>query len=230
MEHALRLSSGFAPWPPALMARLIARSQVQRHAPDELVGSETGAPWTFFVISGHVLVSRTPPGGRRAAVTMLGPGSLVGLVRVLEGPEVDGEVAYDFSARVNTVVARMPTAEIRQLLDEQPALWRDMTLMLMKQHRQVLETLLTARMGSFSERLTATLERLAALYGSDDGNEVRIGLRLTQEDLAALLQVTRQSVNKALRRLADAGAISLGYNAIAILDRETLRRHSGGVL
>lgn len=230
MEHALRLSSGFASWPPALMARLIARSRIERHGPDELVASEAGAPWTFFVISGHVLVNRTPPVGKRAAVTMLGPGSLVGLVRVLEGPEFDGDVVYDFRARVQTVAARMPTAEIRQLLDEQPALWRDMALMLMKQHRQVLETLLTARMGSFSERLTALLERLAALYGSDDGTEVRIGLRLTQEDLAALLQVTRQSVNKALRRLADEGAISLGYNSIGILDLEALRRHSGSVL
>ena len=236
MEHALRLTPGFAPWPAALMERLLAMSCVRRYARNELVGIESGEPWTFTIISGHVIVSRTPPGGQRAPVTLLGPGNLIGLVRLLESTEGMENVPpiqralYDFSACLNTTVVQMPTLLIRQLLDEQPALWRSMAIMLMKQNRQVLDTLFVAWMGSFSQRLTTTLERLALLYGSKDGTRIKIGLRLTQEDLAALLQVSRQSVNKALRKLAESGAISLRYNSITILDLEILRSHSSATL
>lgn len=236
MEHALRLTSGFGSWSAASMQRLLAKSSVRRFARHELVGVEAGEPWTFTIISGHVIVNRTPPRGQRAPVTLLGPGSLIGLVRVLENtesaerPEPGQRVLYDFSACLDTTVVQMPTALILQILEEQPAQWRDMAVMLMKQHRQVLDTLLGAWMGSFSQRLAATLERLAMLYGSKDGPEIRIGLRLTQEDLAALLQVTRQSVNKALRKLEEDGAISLSYNAISVLDLGVLRSHSSSVL
>ncbi|WP_395322064.1 helix-turn-helix domain-containing protein [Variovorax sp. UC74_104] len=68
------------------------------------------------------------------------------------------------------------------------------------------------------------------LYGSKDGTAIKIGLRITQEDLAALLQVTRQSVNKALRKLEESGAIDISYNAISVLDLEVLRNHSNAVL
>ncbi|SEM42042.1 cAMP-binding domain of CRP or a regulatory subunit of cAMP-dependent protein kinases [Variovorax sp. YR750] len=235
MEHALRLTSGFGPWPAGSMQRLLAKSRVRRFARHELVGVEAGEPWTFTIISGHVIVSRTPPRGPRAPVTLLGPGSLIGLVRLLENtqgmesPEPDQRVLYDFSACLDTTVVQMPTALILQFLDEQPALWRDMAVMLMKQHRQVLDTLLGAWMGSFSQRLASTLERLAMLYGSKDGSAIKIGLRITQEDLAALLQVTRQSVNKALRKLAESGAIGLNYNSISVLDLKVLRSHASAV-
>ncbi|MET3463244.1 Crp/Fnr family transcriptional regulator [Variovorax atrisoli] len=232
MEHALRLTSGFRSWPEALMQRLLAASRVRRFARHELVGVEAGEPWTFTIISGHVIVNRTPPNGPRAAVTLLGPGSLIGLVRLLENTqgmesmEPDQRVLYDFSACLDTTVVQMPTALILQLLDEHPALWKDMTVMLMKQHRQVLDTLLGAWMGSFSQRLASTLEKLAMLYGSKEGPVIKIDLRITQEDLAALLQVTRQSVNKALRKMEESGAISVRYNAISVLNLEVLRSHS----
>lgn len=217
------------------MQRLLAQSRVRRFARHELVGVEAGEPWTFTIISGHVIVGRTPPRGPRAPVTLLGPGSLIGLVRLLENtqsiasPEPGQRVLYDLSACLDTMVVQMPTHLILQLLDEQPALWREMAVMLMKQHRQVLDTLLGAWMGSFSQRLATTLERLAMLYGNKDGPSIKIGLRITQEDLAALLQVTRQSVNKAFRQLEESGAIDISYNSISVLDLKVLRNHSNAL-
>jgi CRP-like cAMP-binding protein len=99
-----------------------------------------------------------------------------------------------------------------------------MAKMLMKQHRVVLDSLLSQGVGSFQRRLVATIERLAVLYGSDDGKGINLRLRLTQEDLATLLQVTRQTVNQALRALVACGAIRLNYNTITVLDLDALRK------
>jgi CRP-like cAMP-binding protein len=118
----------------------------------------------------------------------------------------------------------MPTLLVQKILDDEPGLWKGMAKMLMKQHRVVLDSLLSQGVGSFQRRLVATIERLAVLYGSDDGKGINLRLRLTQEDLATLLQVTRQTVNQALRALVACGAIRLNYNTITVLDLDALRK------
>lgn len=227
MEGALRLTQGFSTWPPALMRRLLARSRMGRFSRGELVGVERGAPRTFAIVSGYVVVGRTPPGGDRAPVTLIGPGNVVGIVwGVLDTHEPEDQVLYDFCAHMDTTVVEMPTLLIGQILDEEPALWKEMAKMLIKQHRPVLETLLSSGIGSLRQRLATTLEHLANLYGSREEKGLSLHLRLTQEDLATLLQVTRQSVNKELRALVACGALSLSYNTITVLDTEKLRAFS----
>jgi CRP/FNR family cyclic AMP-dependent transcriptional regulator len=118
----------------------------------------------------------------------------------------------------------MPTLLVQKILDDEPILWMGIARMLMKQHREVLDLLLSQSVGSFQRRLAATIERLAVLYGSNDGQGISLRLRLTQEDLAALLQVTRQTVNKALGVLVAGRALSLSQNTITVLDLGALRR------
>ncbi|GHT96483.1 hypothetical protein AGMMS49545_21560 [Betaproteobacteria bacterium] len=72
-------------------------------------------------------------------------------------------------------------------------------------------------------RLIDTLLYLAASYGEADAMGVRINIRLSQNDLAAMLALSRQSINKELSRLADEGVITKSYGAITITDMAGLR-------
>jgi IclR family pca regulon transcriptional regulator len=54
--------------------------------------------------------------------------------------------------------------------------------------------------------------------------ELEPGLRVSQEGLAAMLGVPRQRVNAALRTLAEAGVLRMGYLRIELLDLAALRR------
>ena len=52
--------------------------------------------------------------------------------------------------------------------------------------------------------------------------ETRKDVALSQATIAALLGVSRQSVNEALGRLREQGAVSTGYRNIRIIDADNL--------
>jgi DNA-binding GntR family transcriptional regulator len=57
--------------------------------------------------------------------------------------------------------------------------------------------------------------------------ERRSEVNLSQATIAALLGVSRQSVNEALGRLRDQGAVETGYRSIRILDLSKLEAIAG---
>jgi CRP-like cAMP-binding protein len=220
-ERALRLTQGFAQWPPSAMERLLSVSSVGRYSRGDVIATEAGPKEILAVVSGYIVGELGEAPAHRCIVALLGAGYVLGFIRPPEGEE---EYApYRFRALNDAVIVHMPTKQILKILDEDPVLWRDMAKMTVKQFRQVLESLLTFCVGSFQRRLASTIERLAMLYGSKESGAISIRLRLTQDDLAALLQVTRQSVNKELGELMACGAISWNYNVITVLDLDALR-------
>jgi CRP/FNR family cyclic AMP-dependent transcriptional regulator len=222
MERALRITQGFATWPAAPMGQLLAHSRLGHHERGSPFSTETDEPETLAIVSGRMVMGRTPPGGTRAVFAFIGPGSVVGLARSLDGKD---QSVHDFSAHSKSVVAiHMPTRRLLEVLAREPALWKDMALMLLRQHRDMLDTLLGQVIGPFPQRLAATIERLSRLYGSTAAGHARQRLKVTQADLAGVLQVTRQTVNKELKSLAETGAIALDYNAVTVLDIEALRK------
>lgn len=66
--------------------------------------------------------------------------------------------------------------------------------------------------------------RLSILFGVPDGDGLRLRLRLTQDDLADMLCVSRQTVNKELKRLEESGVIASTYKTVTVMDREALER------
>lgn len=68
--------------------------------------------------------------------------------------------------------------------------------------------------------------RLQALMIADDrgGRD----LTVTQSDLASMCGLSRQTVNRALRRLTDAGAIGSHYGRVVVVDPEKLRHLAAG--
>ncbi len=69
--------------------------------------------------------------------------------------------------------------------------------------------------------------RLLAIFGPGDdgiGSEIAI----TQADLASLCNVSRKTINQELARLEKAGAISLGYGRLSLLDPSKLEAAAKG--
>ena len=75
-----------------------------------------------------------------------------------------------------------------------------------------------------SARLAKKLIELGREFGVKDKDVVRIGLRLTQQDMADLVGTTRESINKELRILRERGLVSTEGDYIQLLDLERLKR------
>ena len=79
-------------------------------------------------------------------------------------------------------------------------------------------------LGSVRRRVAATLLNLTEYYGMQREADLSLRLRLSQHDLAAMLGLSRQTINKELGAFVEAGVIALRYRHISVLDTEMLRQ------
>jgi len=73
-------------------------------------------------------------------------------------------------------------------------------------------------------RLAKTLLEIGETFGHEDGEALKIDLKLSQKELADMVGATRESINKELRVLREKGLISLTEKAIYLHDIRRLRR------
>lgn len=162
----------------------------------------------FLVESGEVEVYRGKGRGRRV-VSRVGPGSVLGDIAMFQdtpyvsSAQAVGPVrAFRFErdrllpelARHPAVCLRWLVAGLRQLEDTQRRVIRLM-------HKTVLS-------------------QVADLLAEEGESSSEVNL--SQSSIAALLGVSRQSVNEALGRLRDQDVVETGYRRIRILDTDRL--------
>ena len=74
-------------------------------------------------------------------------------------------------------------------------------------------------------RLVAVLLRFAGLRRPCVDNPATVTVPVTQQDLAAAANLSRNWTGSILRRLATAGLVDTGYSGITIRDPRALRAH-----
>jgi CRP/FNR family transcriptional regulator, global nitrogen regulator len=75
-------------------------------------------------------------------------------------------------------------------------------------------------------RLANLLPLLAQKFGESKSGLVTINLRLTHQDLAAMVASTRESVTKVLNEMRNRGVIEVDSGRITLKDTRTLARLS----
>jgi CRP-like cAMP-binding protein len=155
--------------------------------------------------------------GRSIEVGLIGREGMTGLA-VLMGSD---RTPHDTFMQAAGDGQRLPSATLRQVMDESPTIHRSF---LHYGHAFVVQTAQTALANGRSK----IEERLARwlLMSNDrlDGDEVP----LTHEFLSVMLGVRRPGVTNALDLLEKKGLIRAKRRAIAILDRAGLRKSSNG--
>lgn len=112
-----------------------------------------------------------------------------------------------------------------EILAEHPVYWRDVALLMSHKLRLSLINIEQISLMSTPQRLAHRLLMIAQGYG--EIAQARRVLQLPQEDLAAMLGLSRQTINSLLKALEQQGVISLSYGAIEVLDLQRLRQAAG---
>jgi CRP/FNR family cyclic AMP-dependent transcriptional regulator len=120
------------------------------------------------------------------------------------------------------VVLHIPRTVFVQASHEDMGLAQTLPRGLCKRSRALYGSASASALAPFRVRVARALLSLLPAHGIRQGETVSIKLKLSQEEFAALLGATRQSVNRELKALESAGLISLAYSSICVLDCDAL--------
>lgn len=180
----------------------------------------------FGVVEGALQVSGSTADGKRVALALLEPGNWVGEVSALDGRER----THDVAAHGPTLVARLSQPRFDAWTAAHPGVRECFIALLCSRLRQTytfveeLQTLPTPAL------IARRLLLLARTFGEADGaaatGSTQLKVRLSQEDIATLLGLSRQRINQELQRLAQLGIAEASYGDVRIHDLEALQREA----
>ncbi|ALK31717.1 Crp/Fnr family transcriptional regulator [Burkholderia plantarii] len=216
------------PWfrtlPDALRARLRAGATVQTLAAGATLFRRGDPPCGLYaVLSGALSIGAVDPDGREALLTVLEPTTWFGEISLFDGQPC----THDAIAVENTRLLHFTQAALQQLLDDEPRYWRHFGLLMAQKLRLSFMTVEAISLMPAAQRLAARLLMIAEGYGGISTGHTRI--RLSQERLAALASLTRQTANQLLKELAARGVVRVQVGEIEILDLDALRAASGEI-
>lgn len=208
----------FAALSPTARQALVQAGQRLRLRAGEYVFRQGDRGMQFLtLLSGSLKASTLREDGKEAILAVLEPGNWFGEASMLDGlPRT-----HDVMATRDSDLLGIDQATFDRLMHDND--FARAVCVLQAQHTRLVYRLLEdAMLRSTRARIVSRLEQLARGDGSLDGAQ-RDTVRISQDQLAMMLGISRQTLSLELRELVGAGALELGYRQLRILSLEKLR-------
>ena len=218
-RHNIDTGSWFAKLSPALRQAILDCALVRRLHDGELLAVRgTPAQEWFGVAHGAVRVSSVSLAGKQVSLTYVEPGAWFGDIALFDGlPRT-----HDANAHGNTTLLLVRKPDFKNLLGAHIELYDALLRLNCRRLRLMFDAVEDLNTRPLAARLARQLLLLARSYGVAEGDEIRIGLALAQEDLAQLLGASRQRVNQELKSFEREGALRVEPTRLVVLSREKL--------
>lgn len=209
------------PWLPLLLPEEQARAVASLLVGDAAAGDyvcRVGKPVTYWfgVVEGLLKMSSDNAQGITMTFAGMPPGGWFG-----EGTALKREpYRYNIQALRKSVVAGLPIDSFHWLLDHSLGFNRFVMNQLNERLGQFISAREIDRMSNPDLRVGRSL---AALFNPALYPGVGEVLRITQQELAYLVGLSRQRVNESLRTLEAQGTIRVEYGGLRVLDIAALR-------
>ena len=204
---------------PATLDRIAALAVQRAYHRGEIVFSAGDAGDALFgVVSGRIRISTGNADGREIFLNIMEPGDTFGEIALLDGgTRTATATAMDAAELVS--IRREP---LFGLLEKEPKATLELLRLCGERLRWTSGLLEDAALLDAPARLAKRLLSLSELHGEDgDGGR---SVRISQEELANFLGVSRQAVNEQLQAWKAKGWIALGRGTVTVRDAAGLRR------
>lgn len=198
---------------------ILARA-TPRRLPDGASMATRGTPAVDWVgvARGAVRVSTVSLAGKQVTLTYVEPGTWFGDIALFDGLPRTHDA--DTHGETTLLVVRKP--DFKQLLTHHVELYDALLRLNCRRLRLMFDQYEELNTRPLRSRLARQLLLLARSYGVHEGEEIRIGLQLAQEDLAHLLGASRQRVNQELKGFERDGALRVEPTRLVVLSSEKL--------
>jgi CRP/FNR family transcriptional regulator, cyclic AMP receptor protein len=219
----MNVSPWFAALPLVDRRALLAACERVRLAPGEMlfrqgdaVGPDSGG--FYGVLAGAIKASSLREDGKEAILVVLETGNWFGEISLLDRQPR----THDATALADCELLALPGRAFERLM-KRPAFAQAVCRMLAARVRSLYGMVEDATLRSTRARVARRL-LLLARGDATQAREPRTVVPVSQEALAMMLGVSRQTLSKELQGLAREGAISLGYGHIEIASAARLER------
>jgi CRP/FNR family cyclic AMP-dependent transcriptional regulator len=176
----------------------------------------------YRVDEGLLKVSVVSSSGGERILAILGPGTLVGELSIIDGAPRSASV----SALRDSKLVFVSRATFAAFAKANPEIYRHITTLLARRLRDIDEALAATSFLSLKGRVARALINLAEAFGKDVGQgRILIRQKVTQSDLAAMAGIARENVSRILQDWMRRSLVSrlAGYYCLenkAAIDRE----------
>ncbi len=199
-------------------------SAERTYGPGDAVYREGEYGDALYVLTSGVLKLFRPYSGSKEAT-----------LRLLKPWDIFGHLAFAGEARQRAYaeavtqcrVTKVPKVFVERAIRQEPRVaFKIMTLLELRlvQYEELVKCLLPRET---EVRLANLLPILANKFGQSHDGLITIDLRLTHQDLAAMVASTRESVTKVLNEMRNRGVIEVDSGRITLKDAQALARLSG---
>lgn len=210
--------------PADLSAGLFGQSRVVQLAANQMLFL-AGDPGDgcYRVDEGLLKVSVVSPSGGERILAILGPGTLVGELSIIDGAPRSASVAAIRESKL-VFVGR---AAFDAFARKNPEIYRHITTLLARRLRDIDEALAATSFLSLKGRVARALINLAEAFGKDVGaGRILIRQKVTQSDLAAMAGIARENVSRILQDWMRRSLVSRLAGYYCLEDRAKLKREA----
>ncbi len=203
----------------SLRSAILSRAAVRRLSDGALMSSRGAAADEWCgVAKGAVRVSSVSLAGKQVTLTYVEPGTWFGDISLFDGlPRT-----HDSNAHGETTLLVVRKADFKELLAQHTELYEALLRLNCRRLRLMFDAVEDLNTRPLAARLARQILLLARSYGIAQGEEIRIGLQLAQEDLAQLLGASRQRVNQELKGFERDGAVRIEPTRLVVLSKDKL--------
>ncbi|MFC4078306.1 Crp/Fnr family transcriptional regulator [Salinithrix halophila] len=162
----------------------------------------------YLLKKGKVRLYKLNREGKEFTLGILGSGNFFGEVESFSTGTQDTYV----ETMEDSLLCVLNRKDFEEFMRERPQLAIKMVQVMTQRLREAEEMLETMAYGSVEKRLLHLLSKLAPNFGTKKGEYMEFDLRLSHQDLAAMIGATRETVSATISNLTRQGVIAKSSN------------------
>jgi len=203
----------------AVFSRIGAIVDLPRHTTLHRAGTIPGS--CYYVLEGEVESFDSIASGNERIFRRSGPGALI----LLPAMMIRHELHLSFRTSCPTKVIKISRSQLQEYFLVTPDFAVRTVRAVSELYIEMMEQYWALKNFSLSWRLCSLLLDLAEQCGADYDGKVMLTRSLSQQEMASLLQASRVSVARVMKRLKDLNLVEYTNGFYYIRSTEQLRRH-----
>lgn len=216
-EEVMRKGAWLSTMTESFRSELLRHARLQRFVPGQIIyrfGDPVGG--MYGLVAGSLTINSAPPDAIPRLIHLGMPGAWTG-----EGPFLTGQSRrVELRALGGALMMHVPLDALEQMAARDPDVSRAIGMNAVFTVDVLIRIVHDLQTRDVGRRIASVLQRTGWLGD--------VAVPLSQTDIGIMANASRQQVNAAMQRFADAGWVNYTYRSIAVTNAQALRRYSEG--